>query len=109
MATALSALAVASTCPETVVYEAYAAGGSMPCASSKDRASPLLHAFTVGQPAGTALSMVRMSKEDGACAPTAVVMERTARRIMHGFVDVPPNELLRSKWTSFGRHSNRKH
>ena len=109
MATALSALAVASTCPDTVVYEAYAAGGSMPCASSKDRASPLLHAFTVGQPAGTARSMVRMSKEDPTRTPTAVVMERTARRIMHGFVDVPPHELLRSKGTYFGLPSNRKH
>lgn len=108
MATALSALAIASSRPDTVVYEAYAAGGSVPCALSKDRASPLLHAFTVGQPAGTTLSMVRMSKEGPNRTPTAVVMDRTARRIMHGFVDVPPNESLRTKGNYLRMHSNKK-
>ena len=103
MATALSALAVGSTHPDSVVSEAYAAGAQVPCAMSQTHANPpALHAFTVGQPAGTSMAMVRCSEQDN--APEAVVLDRTARRIMHGNIDVDvSDELWLSRQTYFGR------
>lgn len=117
MATGLSALAVASSSPESVVSEAYAQGGGTPCAVSKMRASaqPNLRAFTVGQPAGASMAMVQLDESNH--TPSAVVMDRTARRIMTGLLDIPPmDEMTHSleayginprDWAPFGRRNVR--
>lgn len=102
MATALSALAVASSHPESVVSEVYAQGGSTPCAASKERmdAQPTMHAFTVGQPAGASMALVQL---DGSShTPTAVVMDRTARRIMTGLLDIPPMDGMAESLDAYG-------
>ncbi|KOS15960.1 hypothetical protein Malapachy_3266 [Malassezia pachydermatis] len=91
MATALSSLAVAAACPGSVVATAC---GSTLCAASQARTTQTLRAITVGQPAGTSMAMAQL--HDG--VPTAVVYDRTARRVLHGFADTPPfEEMWQSK------------
>ena len=98
-ATTLSALAVCTAYPDSVVGRALARGGARdsPCQTSADaaRSGEHLGAITVGHPAGTATAMVQMSQRGD---PQAIVYERTARRIMDGYVDVPPR--IATSWDS---------
>lgn len=99
MATALSSVVVASAYADSVVAEAVAQGGSAPCPTSKAHATDeRLHALTIGQPAGLTTAMVRLDAPHG--TPTAVVYDRTARRVLSGAAEIMPfPELVEARGT----------
>lgn len=97
-ATTLSALGVAASNEETVVYEAIAKGGaatSKPtpqwALASKTSDDDSFTSVSVGQPAGVSSTCVRTPL--GSTLPDAIVMERTARILMDGQVWVPQHLL----------------
>ncbi|KAK0532963.1 hypothetical protein OC834_002401 [Tilletia horrida] len=85
-ATTLSALAAGSAYPTSTISEAIQASSPHP----SDPSSPI-RTLTVGHCAGTASASVRVSRSAGGREPVpeAIVYVRTARRIMHGWVDLP--------------------
>lgn len=117
-ATTLSALAAARCFPKSIVSEVLAKSSQastpsttkgdhlesrpqhevpMGC-SAEDSASSHVgeqetRTITVGQPAGvsTASVQTRPASNEGGVEPAAIVMLRTARRIMQGYVTVPDN------------------
>lgn len=89
-ATTLAALAASTAFPESVVGDAIARGGAAHQPSPATRAllaapGPTRRAVTAGHPAGGASASVTLAHG----APAALMYTRTARRIMHGLVDVP--------------------
>ncbi|WFD36121.1 hypothetical protein MCUN1_002992 [Malassezia cuniculi] len=88
-ATTLAALAASMAYPDSVIGEALRSGGAheTPSAASTALAGPSTRAITVGHPAGAASASVAL--KDG--SPAALLYTRTARRIMQGLVEIPPN------------------
>ncbi|KAK0553038.1 hypothetical protein OC846_002654 [Tilletia horrida] len=88
-ATTLSALAAGSAYPQSTISEAIRASPPRSSAESDTSISTL----TVGHCAGTASASVRVVADNGEePVPEAIIYTRTARRIMHGWVDLPAEE-----------------
>lgn len=88
MATALSALAVASAYPDSILSEAIGQGKG-PTTTNLGISQ---RSVAVGQPAGISTAAVQVADAH----PTSIVYERTARRIMEGLVDAP--EHIAQRW-----------
>jgi len=85
-ATTLSALAAGSVYPTSTIAQAMR---SSEAASSSQES---VRTLTVGHCAGTASASVRIASTPAGPVPEAIVYVRTARRIMHGWVDLPALE-----------------
>ncbi|KDN53073.1 DUF453-domain-containing protein [Tilletiaria anomala UBC 951] len=95
-ATTLSAVAAASAFVGSVVDEAIALGrlisaSPAPASQAKSQGKKDVQSVTVGQPAGLSTASVTLGM---AGEPVGIVYMRTANRIMHGWVDVPPSQCL---------------
>ncbi|KAE8224603.1 hypothetical protein CF319_g2527 [Tilletia indica] len=89
-ATTLSALAAGSAYASSTIAQAI--HSSKPRKTSAASSSTSIRTLTVGHCAGLASASVRVtpsSSQNGELVPEAIVYVRTARRIMHGWVDLP--------------------